>query len=152
MSARYCPGITTAEELQDPEPLGLVQLKDQLALLQYVRGDLKRARQSARDSFQLAETKFSQDAPIAAMCQLRLGTVLQGELCFHANSSSGSVPSHSKQVLAHVGTACSRFIALLSRLTLIWERYPHLHVLVLMTGQAHVFAWSCSMSMEACEV
>ena len=73
-------GIATAQELEDADALGFAQLRDQLALLQYVRGDLKRAETSARASLKLAEDSFSQEAPIAAMCQLRLGTILIGVL------------------------------------------------------------------------
>ena len=72
------PGIATTKQMGDAEPLGLAQLRDQLALLQYIQGDLARAENSARASLEWAQKSFQDDAPITAMCQLRLGSILVG--------------------------------------------------------------------------
>ena len=66
------------------EPLGLAQLRDQLALLKFVRGDLAKGEACARSSLDWAQANFEDEAPITAMCQLRLGTILVGTAPQHA--------------------------------------------------------------------
>lgn len=64
------------------EPLGLAQLRDQLALLRFVRGDLVKAEACAKSSLEWVHENFPEDAPIAAMSQLRLGSILVGTCTF----------------------------------------------------------------------
>ena len=71
-------GIHTTQGMQTPEHLGLAQLRDQLALLKFVRGDLSKAEDCARSSLDWTLKSFAEDAPIVAMCQLRLGSILVG--------------------------------------------------------------------------
>ncbi|KAK9805793.1 hypothetical protein WJX73_000212 [Symbiochloris irregularis] len=69
-------GIHTTRGMHTPEHLGLAQLRDQLALLKFVRGDLHKAEDCARSSLEWTVKSFTEDAPIVAMCQLRLGSIL----------------------------------------------------------------------------
>ena len=87
-----CEGLRYVEGAL-PDNAGVASLLDQLALVQFLLDRLPEAEASAQRMVELAAHMFAGDAAARAMCSLRLGAVLAGELLLqrslmHRQSSS----------------------------------------------------------------
>ena len=94
-----CAGLRYVEGAL-PDNAGVASLLDQLALVQFLLDRLPEAEASAQRMVELAAHMFAGDMAAQAMCSLRLGAVLAGEVLLQRSvmhrqslSSEGSVYS-----------------------------------------------------------
>ena len=79
MCSGACEGLRYVEGAL-PDNAGVASLLDQLALVQFLLDRLPEAEASAQRMVELAAHMFVGDTAARAMCSLRLGAVLAGEL------------------------------------------------------------------------